>query len=157
MSDAFLMLAQAPGGISCFLVPRWRPDGTRNPIRIQRLKDKLGDRSNASSEIELDDVWGQLIGEEGRGVRTIIEMVNHTRLDCILGSTSIMRQGVAQATLARRPPGRVRAPPGRTATDGQRPRRSGHRVRGGDGLGPPVARAFDAGGADDTRSSSSAC
>ena len=98
MSDAFLMLAQAPAGISCFLVPRWKPDGSRNPIRIQRLKDKLGDRSNASSEIELLDVWGQLVGEEGRGVRTIIEMVNHTRLDCILGSTSIMRQGVAQAT-----------------------------------------------------------
>jgi putative acyl-CoA dehydrogenase len=98
MSDAFLMLAQAPGGISCFLVPRWKPDGTRNPIRIQRLKDKLGDRSNASSEIELADVEGRLVGEEGRGIRTIIEMVNHTRLDCILGSASIMRQGVAQAT-----------------------------------------------------------
>jgi putative acyl-CoA dehydrogenase len=98
MSDAFLMLAQAPGGLSCFLVPRWQPDGTRNPIRIQRLKDKLGDRSNASSEIELSGVWGELIGEEGRGVPTIIEMVNHTRLDCILGSTAVMRQGVAQAT-----------------------------------------------------------
>ncbi len=98
MSDAFLMLARAPGGISCFLVPRWKPDGTRNPIRIQRLKDKLGDRSNASSEIELADVEGRLVGEEGRGIRTIIEMVNHTRLDCILGSASIMRQGVAQAT-----------------------------------------------------------
>jgi putative acyl-CoA dehydrogenase len=98
MSDAFLMLAQAPGGISCFLTPRWRPDGTRNTIRIQRLKDKLGDRSNASSEIELEDTWAQLIGEEGRGVRTIIEMVNHTRLDCVLGSTAIMRQGVSQAT-----------------------------------------------------------
>ena len=98
MSDAFLMLAQAPGGISCFLVPRWLDDGSRNPIRIQRLKDKLGDRSNASSEIELPGVVGQLVGEEGRGVRTIIEMVNHTRLDCILGSSSIMRQGVAQAT-----------------------------------------------------------
>jgi putative acyl-CoA dehydrogenase len=98
MSDAFLMLAQAPGGLSCFLVPRWQPDGTRNPIRIQRLKDKLGDRSNASSEIELAGVWGQLIGDEGRGVPTIIEMVNHTRLDCILGSTAVMRQGVAQAT-----------------------------------------------------------
>ena len=98
MSDAFLMLAQAPKGLSCFLVPRWLPDGTRNPIRIQRLKDKLGDRSNASSEIELVDTWGSLVGEEGRGVRTIIEMVNHTRLDCVLGSTSIMRQGVAQAT-----------------------------------------------------------
>jgi putative acyl-CoA dehydrogenase len=98
MSDAFLMLAQAPQGLSCFLVPRWLPDGTRNPIRIQRLKDKLGDRSNASSEIELLDTWGALIGEEGRGIRTIIEMVNHTRLDCVLGSTAIMRQGVAQAT-----------------------------------------------------------
>jgi len=97
MSDGFLMLAQAPGGISCFLAPRWRSDGTRNPIRIQRLKDKLGDRSNASSEIELSGVSAQLIGEEGRGVRTIIEMVNHTRLDCVLGSTSLMRQGVAQA------------------------------------------------------------
>jgi putative acyl-CoA dehydrogenase len=98
MSDAFLMLAQAPQGLSCFLVPRWRPDGTRNPIRIQRLKDKLGDRSNASSEIELVETWGALVGEVGRGVRTIIEMVNHTRLDCVLGSTAIMRQGVAQAT-----------------------------------------------------------
>ncbi len=98
MSDAFLMLAQAPGGISCFLTPRWRPDGTRNPIRIERLKDKLGDRSNASSEIELLGASGRLVGEEGRGVRTIIEMVNHTRLDCILGSAAIMRQGTAQAT-----------------------------------------------------------
>ncbi len=98
MSDGFLMLAQAPGGISCFLTPRWRPDGTRNPIRIQRLKDKLGDRSNASSEIELLGAWAELIGEEGRGVPTIIEMVNHTRLDCVLGSTAIMRQGLAQAT-----------------------------------------------------------
>jgi putative acyl-CoA dehydrogenase len=98
MSDAFLMLAVAPGGLSCFLVPRWTPDGSRNPIRIQRLKDKLGDRSNASSEIEMLDTWATLVGEEGHGVRTIIDMVNHTRLDCVLGSTAIMRQGVAQAT-----------------------------------------------------------
>jgi len=97
MSDAFLMLAQAPGGLSCFLVPRFRPDGSRNAIRIQRLKDKLGDRSNASSEIELLDTFAELVGEEGRGVRTIIEMVNHTRLDCVLGSASIMRQGSARA------------------------------------------------------------
>jgi putative acyl-CoA dehydrogenase len=97
MSDAFLMLAQAAGGISCFLAPRWQPDGTRNGIRIQRLKDKLGDRSNASSEIELQGAYAQLIGEEGHGIRTIIEMVNHTRLDCTLGSTAIMRQGVSQA------------------------------------------------------------
>ena len=98
MSDAFLMLAQAPGGLSCFWVPRWAPDGTRNPVRLQRLKDKLGDRSNASGEIELLGAWGRLVGGEGQGVRTIIEMVNHTRLDCALGSTAIMRQGVVQAT-----------------------------------------------------------
>jgi putative acyl-CoA dehydrogenase len=98
MSDGFLMLAQAPGGLTCFWVPRFTPDGARNPIAIQRLKDKLGDRSNASSEIELLDTWGALVGEEGRGVRTIIEMVGHTRLDCTLGSTAIMRHGVAQAT-----------------------------------------------------------
>jgi putative acyl-CoA dehydrogenase len=98
MSDSFLMLAQAAGGLSCFWVPRWCPDGSRNPIRIQRLKEKLGDRSNASSEIELAGVIGRLVGEEGRGVRTIIEMVNHTRLDCILGATAVMRQGLAQAS-----------------------------------------------------------
>jgi len=98
MSDGFLMLANAPGGLSCFWVPRWTPDGGRNPIRIQRLKDKLGDRSNASSEIEMRDVWCARVGDEGRGIRTIIEMVNHTRLDCVLGSTAIMRQGVSQAT-----------------------------------------------------------
>lgn len=98
MSDGFLMLAQAPGGLTCYWVPRWRPDGTKNPIHIQRLKDKLGDRSNASSEIELAAVWAQRVGEEGRGVRTIIEMVNHTRLDCAIGSASVMRQGVAQAS-----------------------------------------------------------
>jgi putative acyl-CoA dehydrogenase len=98
MSDGFLMLAQAPAGLSCFWVPRWTPDGSRNPIAIQRLKDKLGDRSNASSEIELLDTWGVLVGDEGAGVRTIIEMVSHTRLDCTLGSAAIMRQCVAQAT-----------------------------------------------------------
>ncbi|MGH9078491.1 MAG: isovaleryl-CoA dehydrogenase [Acidimicrobiales bacterium] len=98
MSDAFLMLAQAPRGITCFLVPRWNSDGSRNAIHIQRLKNKLGDWSNASSEIELLGAIGERIGEEGRGVRTIIEMVNHTRLDCILGSAALMRQGVAEAT-----------------------------------------------------------
>jgi putative acyl-CoA dehydrogenase len=98
MCDAFLALAQAPGGLSCFLLPRVLPDGTRNAFHIQRLKDKLGNRSNASSEIELDDATAWLVGEEGKGVRTIIEMVNHTRLDCIIGSASLMRQAVAQAT-----------------------------------------------------------
>jgi putative acyl-CoA dehydrogenase len=97
MCDAFLVLAQAPGGLSCFLLPRVLPDGTRNGFRIQRLKDKLGNRSNASSEIELESAMAWMIGEEGRGVRTIIDMVNHTRLDCIVGSASLMRQAVAQA------------------------------------------------------------
>lgn len=98
MSDGFLVLAQAPAGLSCFWTQRFRPDGTRNPIRIQRLKDKLGDRANASGEVEFADIWAVMVGEEGRGVRTIIEMVNSTRLDCTIGSASIMRQGVAHAT-----------------------------------------------------------
>jgi putative acyl-CoA dehydrogenase len=98
MSDMFLMLAQAPGGLSCFLVPRWLPDGARNAgFRLQRLKDKLGNRSNASSEVELDGAVAWLVGEEGRGVRTIIDMVAHTRLDCVLGATATMRQATAQA------------------------------------------------------------
>ncbi len=95
--DAFLVLAQAEGGISCFLFPRWTPDGERNSFRLQRLKDKLGNRSNASSEIEFDGAWARLVGEEGAGVRTIIEMVNHTRLDCVLGGATGMRAGVVQA------------------------------------------------------------
>jgi putative acyl-CoA dehydrogenase len=95
--DAFLVLAQADGGISCFLFPRWTPDGKRNRFRLQRLKDKLGNRSNASSEIEFDGASAWLVGEEGAGVRTIIEMVNHTRLDCVLGGATGMRAGVAQA------------------------------------------------------------
>jgi putative acyl-CoA dehydrogenase len=98
MCDAFLVLAQAPGGLSCFLLPRVLPDGTRNGFHIQRLKDKLGNRSNASSEIELDSARAWMVGEEGKGVRTIIDMVNHTRLDCVIGSASLMRQAVAQAT-----------------------------------------------------------
>ncbi|HTI28181.1 MAG TPA: acyl-CoA dehydrogenase family protein [Kutzneria sp.] len=97
MSDLFLTLAQAPGGLSCFLLPRILPDGTRNRIHLQRLKDKLGNKSNASSEIEYDDAIGWLVGEEGRGVPTIIEMVNNTRLDCVIGSAAGMRAGVAQA------------------------------------------------------------
>jgi putative acyl-CoA dehydrogenase len=98
MSDAFLVLAQAPDGLSCFLVPRVLPDGTRNGFHLMRLKDKLGNRSNASAEIELHAAWARLVGEEGRGVRTIIEMVNHTRLDCVLGTASQMRAAVEQAT-----------------------------------------------------------
>jgi putative acyl-CoA dehydrogenase len=98
MCDAFLVLAQADGGLSCFFMPRVLPDGTRNEFHIQRLKDKLGNRSNASSEVEFTGAWTRMVGEEGRGVPTIIEMVNHTRLDCVLGSTAGMRAGVAQAT-----------------------------------------------------------
>src|SRR6185503_10736022 len=97
MCDAFLVLAQADGGISCFLFPRWTPDGERNRFRLQRLKDKLGNNSNASSEIEFDSASAWLVGEEGAGVPTIIEMVNHTRLDCVLGSTTGMRVGLAAA------------------------------------------------------------
>lgn len=96
-SDAFLVLAQLPEGLSCFLVPRILPGGERNPFYVQRLKDKLGNKSNASSEIELDGTIGQLIGDPGRGVRTIIEMVNRTRLDCVLGAAAGMRQTVAEA------------------------------------------------------------
>jgi putative acyl-CoA dehydrogenase len=97
MCDAFLVLAQADGGISCFLFPRWTPDGERNRFRLQRLKDKLGNRSNASSEIEFDAASAWLVGEEGAGVPTIIEMVNHTRLDCVMGGATGMRAGVTQA------------------------------------------------------------
>lgn len=97
MSDAFLMLAYAEGGLSCFLVPRWRPDGTRNAFFIQRLKDKLGNRSNASSEIEFQETWGVMVGEEGRGVRTILGMVQGTRMYCCVASAGLMRQGLVQA------------------------------------------------------------
>ncbi|ROR44545.1 isovaleryl-CoA dehydrogenase [Kitasatospora cineracea] len=97
MSDVFLTLAQAPGGLSCFLLPRVLPDGTRNALRLQRLKDKLGNKSNASAELEYEDATGWLVGEEGRGVRTIIEMVNMTRLDCTTGAASAMRHGALRA------------------------------------------------------------
>jgi putative acyl-CoA dehydrogenase len=92
-SDAFLVLAQAPAGLSCFLLERPQPG-----FRIERLKDKLGNRSNASAELALDGAVARLVGEEGRGVRTILEMVVHTRLDCVLGSAAIMRRAVAEAT-----------------------------------------------------------
>jgi putative acyl-CoA dehydrogenase len=97
MSDAFLSLAQTDEGLSCFLVPRFTPDGQVNPIHIQRLKDKLGNQSNASSEIEYPGTWARMVGEPGRGVATIIRMVAETRLDCAIGSAALMRQAVAQA------------------------------------------------------------
>lgn len=97
MCDAFLVLAYSEGGLSCFLVPRWRPDGTRNAIYLQRLKDKLGNRSNASSEVEFVDAHGVMLGDEGRGVRTIIDMVQHNRYYCASASAGMMRQGLRQA------------------------------------------------------------
>jgi putative acyl-CoA dehydrogenase len=95
MCDAFLVLAQAPGGLTCFLVPRFRPDGSLNAVRLQRLKDKLGNRSNASSEVEFQEAFSWRIGEEGRGVRTIIGMVQLTRLDCAVASAGLVRMGLA--------------------------------------------------------------
>jgi putative acyl-CoA dehydrogenase len=97
MCDAFLVLAQAPQGLSCFFVPRILPDGSRNALYLQRLKDKLGNRSNASSEVQFEDTWGLLVGEEGRGVPTILEMGVYTRFDNAVGSAGIMHQCVAQA------------------------------------------------------------
>ena len=98
MCDVFVVLAQAERGLSCFLLPRWRPDDTRNGFHLQRLKDKLGNRSNASAEVEFDAAWARLVGEEGRGVATIMEMISHARLECIIASAALMRQAVAQAT-----------------------------------------------------------
>ena len=97
MCDAFLVLAQAPAGPSCFFVPRFLPDGTLNALRLQRLKDKLGNRSNASSEVEFHDARGWLIGEEGRGIATILGMGTYTRLDCAIGSLGIMREALSRA------------------------------------------------------------
>ena len=97
MSDLFLILGQTPAGPTCFLVPRVLDDGTRNTFMLQRLKDKLGNRSNASSEIELDGTWGVRLGDEGRGIRTILDMVAATRLDCVLGSSATMRQALVRA------------------------------------------------------------
>jgi len=97
MSDAFLTLAYTENGLTCFLAPRWTPDGERNAIHLMRLKDKLGDRANASAEIEYHGAYAEIVGEEGRGVRTIIDMVHHTRLDCILAPAAYMRQALANA------------------------------------------------------------
>jgi putative acyl-CoA dehydrogenase len=97
MCDAFLVLAKTNAGISCFFMPRFTPDGEVNAIRLQRLKDKLGNRSNASSEVEFDGALGWLLGDEGRGVATIVEMATYTRLDCVIGSAGLMRQATAQA------------------------------------------------------------
>ncbi|MGO4293557.1 acyl-CoA dehydrogenase family protein [Chitinophaga sp. RAB17] len=97
MSDAFLVLAQTDKGLSCFLVPRFTPEGKKNALYFQRLKDKLGNKSNASGEVEFHEAWGQLIGETGRGVANIMEMVRHTRLDCAIGSAATMQRALAEA------------------------------------------------------------
>jgi len=97
MCDAFLILAQTDNGLSCFFLPRWTPMGEKNKFFIQRLKDKMGNRSNASSEVEFESAWAHLVGEEGRGISTIIEMVNYTRLDCAVASAGLMRQALVQA------------------------------------------------------------
>jgi putative acyl-CoA dehydrogenase len=97
MSDAFLILAQAPRGLTCFLLPRFRPDGAVNALRFQRLKDKLGNRSNASSEVEFTGAFAWRVGEEGGGIRTILQMVQLTRLDCAVASAGLMRMALAQA------------------------------------------------------------
>ena len=97
MCDAFLVLAQAPKGLSCFFLPRWTPTGERNHFHLQRLKRKMGNRSNASSEVEFAGAWAQLVGDEGRGINTIIEMVHHTRLDCAIAGAALMRQALVQA------------------------------------------------------------
>jgi putative acyl-CoA dehydrogenase len=97
MCDAHLVLARTGNGLSCFFVPRWRPDGSKNAVLVQRLKDKLGNRSNSSSEVEFQDTWGIMVGDEGRGIPTIIEMANYTRLDCVIGSAGLMRQAFVQA------------------------------------------------------------
>ena len=97
MCDAHLVVARTPeDGLACFFVPRWRPDGSKNAIHIQRLKNKVGNRSNSSSEVEFHDAWGLLMGEPGRGIPTIIEMATYTRLTCVLGSAAMMRQALVQ-------------------------------------------------------------
>ena len=111
------MLARTDLGITCFAVPRYLPDGTRNPIRIQRLKDKLGNRSNASGEIEFDGAWGRASARRRRGIATIIAMVNHTRLDCVIGSSAGMRAALAQALHHTAHRDGVRPAPGRPAPD----------------------------------------
>ncbi len=135
MSDAFLILAQAPGGLSCFFLPRFTPDGAVNAIRIERLKDKLGDRSNASSEVEFCGARAWLVGDEGRGVPIILEMGTYCRLDCVLGTAGLIRAVRVAGPAPREVPGRVRQGADRTAADAPRPRRSRDRVGGGDRAG----------------------
>jgi putative acyl-CoA dehydrogenase len=123
MSDLFLVLGHTEGGLTCFVVPRVLADGSRNVFRIQRLKEKLGNRSNASSEIEFSNTWAQRLGDEGRGVKTIVEMVSATRLDCVLGSTALMRKALSEA-IWHTEHGRFRQAAHRSTTDASGARRS---------------------------------
>ena len=132
MCDAFLVLAQSPKGLSCFFMPRWTPDGERNALRINRLKDKLGNKSNASSEVEFDGAYAQLVGEEGRGIPIMIEMAGYTRLDCCIGSSVADAPGGDAGGASRAPSHGVPEKARRSAADDQRARRSRARMRGGD-------------------------
>ncbi len=134
MSDGFLTLAQAPGGLTCFLVPRWLDQG-RNGIHLMRLKDKLGNRANASAEIEYHGALAHRLGEEGRGVRTIIEMVHHTRLDTAMAPAGLMRAALTEAYHWVQPPNRVPAQADRPAADAGGAGRSDARLSGRAGAG----------------------
>ena len=141
MCDAFLVLAQAPGGLTCYLMPRYRPDGSQNAIRFQRLKDKLGNKSNASSEVEFHGAYAERVGPEGAGVRTIIEMVNLTRLDCAIASAGQSRIALSQALNHIRHRSVFQTPARRPAVDARHRGRPGARARGAGGAGvPPVPR-----------------
>ena len=146
MSDLFLVLAQLAEGVSCFVVPRVLPDGSRNMFHVQRLKDKLGDRSNASSEVEFDGTTGWLVGEPGRGVPAIIEMVNTTRLDCVLGSAATVRAALTQAIHHARHRRRLRRPAGRPAAHAERAGRPRRGERGGHRAGRPAGGGAGRGG-----------
>ena len=130
MSDAFLVLAQAKAGLSCFFMPRFSPDGSVNRLRIERLKDKLGNRSNGSAEVTFDRAVGYLVSEEGRGVPTIIDMVTLTRLDCAVSSAGLMRQALAACAPSRAASHRVPEETDRSAADAPGARRHGARCRG---------------------------
>ena len=138
MSDVFLTLAQTDQGLSCFLATGWLPDGSRNRLKIQRLKDKCGNRSNASSEVEFHGLHAVMLGEEGHGIRTIVEMAHLTRLDFAIGSAGLMRQALSQAIHHDSQPARIPAPAGRSADHAQRRGGPRGRGRGADVDGPPA-------------------
>ena len=147
MADVFLALAQAPEGLTCFFLPRWKPDGSKNPFWIQHIKDKMGDRSNATSEVEFADAWALPVGRSGRGVRTIVEMINRTRLDCSLGSAGLMRHGLTQAIHNARHRSAFGKVLRRPVVDGAGARRPGPGIGGRHLGGAPPGRRLRPGGA----------